>query len=199
VLEALQTIAIAAVMFAATNADDLVLLTIFFAQPGCAPRQVVMGQLAGIGALAAISYTASMLALAVPHGWIPWLGILPLIIGVRWLYRANADDEKAPPAATAWWAVAGVTMANGGDNLGVYIPAFAMQTGVQKVITGATFIALTLVWCAIAWSAVRHPTWGPTLSRICSRAAPFVLIGIGLWIVAHHPIFGLGLSTGDAR
>lgn len=185
-------------MFAATNADDLVLLTVFFSRPGCSPRQVVLGQLAGIGALAAVSYTASMLALAVPHGWLPWLGIVPLIIGVRWLRRDDGGDDDTPPIATMWWAVAGVTMANGADNLGVYIPAFAMQTGTQKALTGATFIVLTLIWCGIAWSAVQHPTWGPHISRLCHRAAPFVLIGIGLWIIAHHPIFGLDLAIADA-
>lgn len=47
-LEVLQAIALAAVMFSATDADDLVRLSIFFAQPGCRPRAVVMGQLAGI-------------------------------------------------------------------------------------------------------------------------------------------------------
>ncbi len=192
-LEAFQTIALAAVMFAATNADDLVLLGIFFAQPGCHFRTVVIGQLAGIGSLTAISYTASMLALAVPHTWLPWIGVIPLAIGVRWL-RRNPDDT-APTVAMTWWAIAGITMANGADNLGVYIPAFAIQTGAQKVLTGVTFGLLTLVWCGVAWSAVRHPTWGPWVSRVCRRAAPFVLIGIGLWIIAHHAVFGLGLTT----
>lgn len=198
-LEVLQTIGIATVMFAATNADDLVLLTVFFSRPRCSPRQVVLGQLAGIGALAAISYTASMLALAVPHGWLPWLGVVPLTIGLRWLRRSTGEDNDTAPIATMWWAVAGVTMANGADNLGVYIPAFAMQSGTQKVLTGATFFVLTLIWCGIAWSAVRHPAWGPLVSRVCRRAAPFVLIGIGLWIIAHHPVFGLGLTSADAR
>jgi cadmium resistance protein CadD (predicted permease) len=187
--ELLQTIGIAVVMFAATNADDLVLLTMFFAQPGCRPSQVVLGQLAGIGSLVAISYTLSMLALAVPHGWLPWLGIIPVLLGIRWLLRRQEEDT--PPVAFAWWAVAGVTMANGADNLGVYIPAFAMQSGSEKILTGTVFFALTLIWCAIARSATRHPTLGPVLSRICGRAAPFVLIGIGLWIIAHHPVFGL--------
>lgn len=196
-LEILQTIALAAVMFAATNADDLVLLTIFFAQPGCRPRDVVLGQFAGIGALTAVSYTAAMLALAVPHGWLPWVGLVPFFIGLRWLRRRDSDD--APPTVNTWWAIAGVTIANGGDNLGVYIPTFAIQSGGQRVITGAVFGALTLVWCATAWSAVRHPTWGPVISRICRRAAPLVLMGIGLWIIAHHPIFGFGLADTSSQ
>ena len=187
-------IGLAAIMFAATNADDLVLLSLFFAQPDCRPRQILLGQLAGIGALTAISYTAATLAVAVPHGWLPWIGVVPLYLGIRWLRKKKDDD--APPIAGTWWAVAGITMANGGDNLGVYIPTFAIQSGIEKVITGITFLALTLVWCAVARMAVSHPTWGPMLSRICSRAAPFVLIGLGIWIIAHHPMFGLGLASG---
>jgi cadmium resistance protein CadD (predicted permease) len=183
-----QTVVVASVMFVATNADDLVLLTIFFAQRNCRPGAIIWGQLAGIGALTAISYTASMLALAAPHAWLPWIGLVPVAIGIRWLRRTKED--KAPSEALEWWAVAGITMANGADNLGVYIPAFAIQVGVQKVITGAVFAMLTLVWCWIARSATRHPTWGPVVSRFCGRIAPYVLIAIGLWIVAHHSMFG---------
>jgi cadmium resistance protein CadD (predicted permease) len=114
-------------------------------------------------------------------------------IGVRWLRRkGDADsDPKQEPEATVWWAVAGVTMANGADNLGVYIPAFASQTDTKNVITGVSFLILTLVWCAVAWQLVRHPTWGSVVQHWSRKIAPFVLILIGLWIVAHHPIFGI--------
>lgn len=171
-IEALNTLPLAALMFAATNADDLVLLGIFFARPGCRTKDIVLGQLVGIGAITAISFTLSTLALSVPHGWLPWIGIIPMVIGVKWLRRT--DDNDAPEAASvAWWSVAGITIANGADNLGVYIPAFSMQSGFEKVVTGAVFLVLTLVWCGFA---------------------PFVLIGIGLWIVLHHPMFGLKLG-----
>lgn len=192
VAEILQTIAVAAVMFAATNADDLVLLTLLFAQPGCRPGQVILGQLAGIGSLTAISFTVAMLALAVPHGWIPWLGLVPVYLGIRWLLRPAEDT--APPVAGTWWAVAGITMANGADNLGVYTPAFALQSGREKVLTGAVFFALTIVWCLVARGATQHHALGPLLSRLCARTAPYILIGIGLWVLLHHRIFGLGLS-----
>jgi len=29
--------------------------------------------------------------------------------------------------------------------------------------------------------------------------APFVLIGIGLWIILHHPLFGLSLASGSGQ
>lgn len=194
-LEALQVVPLAALMFAATNADDLVLLGVFFARPGCRPREIVLGQLAGIGALTAVSYTASMLALAVPHGWLPWIGVVPLAIGLKWLF-ARRDDDEVAEAPMKWWGVAGITMANGADNLGVYIPAFALQTGAEKVVTGTVFFFLTLLWCAVARAAVSHPRWGPAVSRVLRIVAPFVLIGIGLWIIAQHPLFGLRAPAG---
>jgi len=45
------------------------------------------------------------------------------------------------------------------------------------------------VWCAVARSAVAHPRWGPGLTRLLRTIAPFVLIALGLWIIAHHPAF----------
>lgn len=86
-------------------------------------------------------------------------------------------------------------MANGADNLGVYIPAFAMQSGTEKVMTGGVFFALTLLWCAVARWAVNHAKWGPSITRFLRLIAPFVLIGIGLWIIAHHPLFDFGLGA----
>lgn len=194
-LAILKIVGIAVVMFAATNADDLVLLTLFFTQPGCSPRQVVFGQLVGIGALIIISLVSAAVALAVPHGWIPWLGVIPILIGLQWLRRPAHTENHTPPAATRWWAIAGVTIANGADNLGVYIPQFAIQSGVEKTITISAFFVLTLVWCGLAWLAVRHPSLSPIISRICRKAAPWVLIGLGLWIIAQHPALHLGSAT----
>ena len=187
----LQTVVLATVLFAATNADDLVLLIVFFARPGCRPRQVVLGSFLGLAALTAASFAAAWLALAAPADWLPWLGIAPVALGMRWLFRPH--DEETPASGASWRTVAFVTLANGADNLGVYIPAFAIQTFAQKVITAATFTLLSFVLCGLAWTAVRHPAWGPHIRHWSAKLGPFVLIAIGLWIVAHHPVFGLGL------
>ena len=186
----LETILIATALFAATNADDLVLLIVFFAQPGCRPRRVMFGAVVGLAALTGASFAAAWLALAAPADWLPWLGLAPLYLGLRWLVRPRHDES--PAGAASWQTVALVTVANGADNLGAYIPVFANQSFAEKVVTAATFAVLAFGLCALAWVAVRHPTWGPHVQRWSARLGPFVLIAIGFWIVAQHPVFGLG-------
>ncbi|MFT3784137.1 MAG: cadmium resistance transporter [Nibricoccus sp.] len=186
-MDLLQTVLLAAVMFVATNADDLLLLMVFFAQPGSSMRQIVAGQLAGIAALTAASIAAALFAMTAPHNWLPWLGIVPLALGVRWL--GKREDPDAPTVAAKWWAIAGVTIANGADNLGVYIPAFTLQTPPQIVTTSTVFLLATFVWCLLARTALRHPVWQPRISRVLRWVGPYILIGIGLWIILHHPWF----------
>lgn len=194
-----QTILVATAMFAATNADDLVVLGIFFTRPGCRGRDVVLAQLLGIGALTAMSYAAASLALAIPAGWLPWLGTIPFVIGARWLLRRKDDSPHAEPAKLTLWSMTAITVANGADNLGVYIPTFAVQTAAEKAITCAVFLVLTLVWCAVARWLVSHTKWGPAVSRSLSKAAPAILIAIGLWILAKHPLFRLQPTAEPAK
>lgn len=197
--EIFETTGLATLMFAATNADDLVLLTLFFARAENSPRQILLGQLLGIGALVAASLLAAALALAVPHGFLPWLGLVPILIGLSWLRRPAHADKAEAPVATRWWTIAAITIANGGDNLGVYIPQFALLPLSHQLLTAGVFLALTLVWCWLARLAVRQPSVGPLISRTCRRAAPWVLIGLGIWIVAQHPVFGQAVSEAAVR
>ncbi len=197
-MDMLATLALSVVVFASTNLDDIFLLAAFFADPRLRPRAVVAGQLLGIGALVAASAAAALAALAVPPGWIALLGIVPLALGVRGLVElrrggVSVDGDEARVGAeeraaerrtgSRVLAVAGVTIANGGDNLGVYVPLFASAPG-DILLHAAVFAVLTGGWCWLGYRLVNNRWAGGAVRRYGHVALPFVLVALGLFILS---------------
>ena len=189
---------VAVVVFASTNVDDVFLLAAFFADPHLRARSVVLGQFLGIGALVAASAAAAWASLAVPDGYPALLGAVPLALGLyklRGLWRGGSDvdpddgdlraaEERAERRTHSQaLAVAGVTVANGGDNLGVYIPLFARDPRLVPLYV-AVFAAMTALWCLAGYRLVQNRVIGAQLRRYGHIALPIVLIGLGIWILA---------------
>jgi cadmium resistance protein CadD (predicted permease) len=178
------TLAVGVVVFASTNVDDLLVLLAFFADPRYRARQVVLGQLVGITALTAAGLAAALLSLVLPPAQLGLLGLVPLGLGVvKLVRRPRAEGAEQARGAAAVLAVAAVTIANGGDNLAVYVPLFATRRPWQVAVIAATFLVMTLVWCALSYALVTHATLGPPLRRWGTRLLPFVLIGLGVYIL----------------
>jgi len=183
-----------AVVFAATDIDDLVLLTAFFADERMRRGAIVAGQFLGIGALTAASAIAAIAALAVPPHWPSLLGAIPLLMGLwkAWeLIRGqggDSDDESEDARRAAGrpgsqvLMVAAVTIANGGDNLSVYIPLFASNPAGVPVFV-IVFAVMTALWCAAAHTFVKHPAGAALMQRFGHLILPAVLIALGAWIL----------------
>jgi cadmium resistance protein CadD (predicted permease) len=183
------------VTFASTNIDDLFVLALLYADAELRPRSIVAGQLAGIGALVAASAIAGLAAVAIPARATALLGALPLALGVREILarrRSNVADAgpdgdarttRAGARSSQLLAVAAVTIANGGDNLAVYIPLFVSAPAAIP-IHATTFGVLTLVWCWIGSRLVNHGRLAEPLRRHGHAALPFVLAGLGVYILS---------------
>ncbi len=116
--------------------------------------------------------------------------MLPILIGLKKLWELRrgdeSDDEDARQANGGRWnalAVAAVTIADGGDNLSVYIPVFATRSGGDVALIGIVFAAMTLAWVGAAWWLTSHRTLGAPIRRYGHRVVPFVLIGLGGYIL----------------
>src|SRR5687767_14157349 len=130
-MEGIASIGVALAAFAAINIDDLLLVSACFADPSVRRRDIVLGQFLGIGLLVAASARAAVAALVIPEGWTAPLGAIPLGLGSQrwWTTRGESsparEHAREPRARSQWLSIAAVTVANGGDNLAVYIPLFA--------------------------------------------------------------------------
>jgi len=176
--------------FLLTDLDDLFVLVAFFASPRFRPRDVVIGQFAGIAALIAMSALAWCARLLVPAQVVGLLGLLPVALGIREAVElARAPREPAGgfpgPAArrSGIFGVVLVTVANGGDNLAVYVPLFASGTPARVAGLAAIFLVMTGCWLGLAWITVRNPLFGRHLRRWGRRLLPPVLVLLGAWVL----------------
>ena len=84
-----------------------------------------------------------------------------------------------------------MTFANGGDNLGVYVPVFAATGPAGIAVFSVVFLALVAVWCAAGrFLATRRPV-AAALARWGHVVLPVVLVGIGVAILVEGGAFGL--------
>ncbi|GAA3867020.1 cadmium resistance transporter [Saccharothrix violaceirubra] len=185
----------AASMFAVTNIDDLLLLAVFFgrARGRVAVLEIVAGQYLGFAAILAVSVLGALGAGLLPETVIPYLGLLPLALGLRagWTAWRGRHEEEDDVRGAGLWSVAAVTFANGGDNIGVYVPVFAVAGTAGMVGYLVVFLAGTALWCAAGRFLAGHPVVGRALSRRGHVILPLVLVAIGVTILVEGGAFGL--------
>lgn len=188
--------------FIATNIDDIFILLLFFSQVNTlfCRRHIVMGQYLGFTILVLASLPGFFGGMLLPQSWIGLLGIAPIILGVRqWLFSneedsndtANIEQDSAFSFLTNYISpqvcgVAAVTFANGGDNIGIYVPLFANCTWESLAVILSIFFTLVGVWCYAAYHLSHIPIVAETLTRYGSYLVPFVLIALGVSILSEN-------------
>ncbi|MBU8578844.1 cadmium resistance transporter [Brevibacterium luteolum] len=187
-------------LFIVTNIDDIIVLSLFFArgagQRGTTAR-ILAGQYLGFGGILAAAVLVTLGADAfLPPQAIPYFGLIPLLLGVwaAWqAWRGDDDDDEAKVSGknVAVLTVAAVTFANGGDNIGVYVPVFLSVGPAAVIAYCVVFLALVAVLVVLAkFVATRRPI-AEVLERWEHVLFPIVLIGLGVFILVEGGAFGL--------
>ena len=190
--------------FAATNIDDIVILMLFFAQVNASfrPRHIVVGQYLGFAALIVASLPGFFGGLIVPKAIIGLLGLVPIAIGISHLVKKEHDDNEVQAVSGEFsresnspvsklanlfnpqiFNVAAVTVANGGDNIGIYLPLFASSDLRSLAVILAVFLVMVGVWSYAAYWLTRQRAIASILTRYTKAVVPFVLIGLGIFIL----------------
>jgi cadmium resistance protein CadD (predicted permease) len=189
--------------FVLTNIDDLLILMAFFATPRFLPFQIVLGQYIGMGSLIAVSLLGLLIALVVPRNLIGLIGLFPIAIGIKELLelrkKSNDDDNKDNEeqqlakqylqrsrkiAYLPFLTVAAITF-SGGEEIGIYTSLFATNNEVSQIIMLVSVVmVLTGFWCGLANYFVNHSFLADRFRHIAARLLPFVLIGLGIYVMA---------------
>jgi cadmium resistance protein CadD (predicted permease) len=196
--------------FAATTVDDLLILALLFANQRFLPRHIIAGQFVAFALLIAGSLLGAFLSLVIPPHWIGLLGLLPLYMGLAHLLRRGEvhtldEVERDEPAGlrslldVETYRVAAITLGNGGDNLGIYIPLFASVGLWRSLALSGLFLTLVGLLCLTGLQLARHPTVGKWLAPASRLLAPLVLIGLGVYILVSSGAWGWALAHLSSR
>ncbi|MTD43654.1 cadmium transporter [Conexibacter sp. W3-3-2] len=193
----------AMVMFAVTNVDDVVLLALYFARATGhhrAVRRVVVGQYVGFTGILAVSLAAAVGLGQFDDSVIAYLGLVPLALGLRAAHDVAREGETAltgPSApsqsgvAPSMWTVAAVTFANGGDNIGIYVPVFTAASTPTLTTYVVVFLLGVAAACIVGRAVAARPLVARGLARWGHILLPIVLCVIGGSILIHGGAFGL--------
>lgn len=203
----IETFITAVLAFASTNIDDLFVLMLLFTQASDAfsKRSILYGQYLGIITLVLISIAGSLIGIIIPKEYIGLLGLFPIYLGIRKLRSRESNDESPvlEPARKipllAWIdasiiSVASITIANGADNIGIYIPLFVNLSWYNLLITVAVFMLMVYIWIKVAALLVNHPELKATLAKYNHILFPVILIGLGVYILVESGTYHLFLK-----
>jgi cadmium resistance transport/sequestration family protein len=193
--ELITTLLVGISAFVATNVDDIVILLLLFSQINSSfrCRHIVAGQYLGFTMLIIASIPGLFGGLIIPSNWIGLLGLIPIAMGISSLI--NREENETPEVeiitteyedtnTTSFlnvytYSVAAITVANGSDNISVYIPLFASSSFANFIIIIGVFFTLIAIWCYLAYKFTYQAQVAYILSQYGSYILPFVLIILG--------------------
>ncbi|PKJ54040.1 cadmium resistance transporter [Bacillus sp. SN10] len=189
------------IAFTSTNIDDIFILLVLFSQvrTGVCKKEdrtfqgktkmkklyIVIGQYLGFSVIIFLSIIGSLSSFFIPISWIGLLGFVPIYIGVKGLFslHSNKSNEVIDNASGSLFKVASITLANGADNISIYIPMFASQTLKANIVTLSIFFSMIAIWCWISYILIRTPILAKELEKNAHIVVPIVLIGLGIFIL----------------
>jgi cadmium resistance transport/sequestration family protein len=188
-------------VFAATNVDDIVVLTVLFlacrAEGQPKVWQIWVGQYVGIFALVVASGAAALGLTIVPDPWVGLLGLVPIALGIRSAVSAvvNRGDRargegRSPAPGNGLLSVAALTVANGADNISVYTPMFRTLDFAQSLVTVGVFAVMPAIWCMAGSWLSAHKSVIALVERGGHWIVPGIFILIGVLIIIQSGIVG---------
>lgn len=79
--------------------------------------------------------------------------------------------------------VCGITLANGADNISIYVALLASATGSQIGITLAVFYVMLAVWLAASWMLLKVPPVAKAIGHYGEYIVPLALMALGVYIM----------------
>ena len=183
-------------------------LVTFFAEASTSntvtPLKITLGQYIGFTVIVIISMIGFGASLLLPSEPIGFLGLLPILLGVWKLFDLllsikEEEPEKSDLAGMkSILKVSFVTVSNGGDNIGTYIPLFSQAKGAEIAVYVVIYYILLGVWCLVAFLVLKQKH----ILLVAQRNVRVVILplymGLGVYIVVKSSCYPWSIQHIDA-
>ena len=184
---------IAAGAYVATNLDNFILLVSLLARYGKHTSGVVAGYFACMLILGFVGYWIGAAADNAPVEYLGLLGFVPISIGAVELYRMRrgkatttvANVDMVNGVQKVFMATLLSQLGNGADTIVVFGVIFTDSMPYADILIILTMAAMAVIFVIVGIYAVRHPALSEWIDRYAYRAMPFVLIIVGIYILAN--------------
>jgi cadmium resistance protein CadD (predicted permease) len=188
--ELLPILGVAVVAFLGTNADNLVLLFAFLADRSFRPGRVIVGYGLGMLIILGVSWLIAWIAHLFPPKYVGFLGVVPIVLGLKRLYdqfiRRRNLAEPPPPSPSTHSQIVTVALADvahGPDTITLFAALLAESDASAQFAVTLVYLLLAVSWCCLRFFLMRHPRVREPVERYGHQLSPFILIGVGVYIV----------------
>ena len=189
---ALIQVATVSALFAGTNIDDMVIISLLSAsaEAGRPPKhwQIWAGQYVGFGVLIGAALALGRGLSLAPERFLWVLAVLPFGVGAFGLVnvirsRHRGEDMKHPTPTRGMFGVAAITIIDGGDDIAAYTPFYAtIHTG-EIVISIAVFAVIIAIWCLIGRHISRHKRVAEAIDEYGDWILPVTMMLLGIYVL----------------
>jgi cadmium resistance protein CadD (predicted permease) len=173
--------------YIATNVDNLLLLVGWMLGRHGSTGRILAGYWIATIAILLASWALGLSANVIPIHYVGYLGLAPIMLGVRALIRQFRGREDAPagpiPEKFSVLAITTTLFANSADTMLVFSPLLAdSETGTDYMIV-VGYVATATIWFLLALFFSRHAARLQPVSVAARWLAPLIMIVIGFYIL----------------
>lgn len=196
-LELVSVASLTAASYTSTNFDNLVVLSAYCVKPGYRTFYVKLTFVLVCLTVLVISLGLGNVADTLPANKIRYLGLIPVTLGCYQLLNlalVREDNQKlkeiepvASPTFSIYLGFALVLLSNSGDTISLLTPIFADLKSEFLLVCFAIAVAMAFLLSATAHVLTGHPLSKAAFEKLAKWALPFLLIGIGIMVLADRP------------
>ena len=189
--DAAIVVAVAAGAFMATNLDNLVLMIGLFGRYSDRRQEVLVGYLAGMLIIGAVTFYVGKLAGYAPVQYLGLLGVVPILIGVTEIVRLFRNkgvvhDPVLPGAgSTSVFATLLAQLGNSTDTIITYSVLFSDANDLADYLVLMVFAGMALLLALVAYLALRHPWLSRPVQLYGHYITPLILITVGMYVLSN--------------